>query len=255
MNDENSNSNYNWIAPAVTAVGLASNQLIQGGRNKKAREYGREMAEYSFNKNVEMWNMQNEYNSPSAQIKRYRDAGLNPRLMYGDGGGASSGQATQLPKYQTPNAQAQHTPLSTTEMIQTFQNLRMNAEQVKFTKEQTRALELQNNLKEHILPVEKAQATVDLNTKLLGQEIKVRELTEKQLSVIYKQYENDFARKGIKMGEGWKVKAVIAVAEELGIDISDVLNLPKHGIDELIKDSYIWHHNENETSEFKPNKK
>lgn len=33
--------------------------------------------------NLDVWNMQNEYNTPSAQMLRYQDAGLNPNLIYG----------------------------------------------------------------------------------------------------------------------------------------------------------------------------
>lgn len=46
----------------------------------------------SFNQNVQMWNMQNEYNSPVQQMARLQEAGLNPNLIYGstDGGTASS---------------------------------------------------------------------------------------------------------------------------------------------------------------------
>jgi tRNA(Glu) U13 pseudouridine synthase TruD len=29
------------------------------------------------------WNMQNDYNSPEAQMRRYKEAGLNPNLIYG----------------------------------------------------------------------------------------------------------------------------------------------------------------------------
>lgn len=32
--------------------------------------------------NIKLWNMQNEYNSPKAQMQRYIDAGLNPNLIY-----------------------------------------------------------------------------------------------------------------------------------------------------------------------------
>lgn len=35
------------------------------------------------------WNMQNDYNSPTAQMARFRDAGLSPHLIYGNGANAS----------------------------------------------------------------------------------------------------------------------------------------------------------------------
>lgn len=50
------------------------------------------LVNYSLNKrlqeqqnqfNIDMWKLNNEYNSPSAQMQRYQEAGLNPALMYG----------------------------------------------------------------------------------------------------------------------------------------------------------------------------
>ena len=35
--------------------------------------------------NIKFWKMQNEYNLPANQMKRLRDAGLNPNLIYGSG--------------------------------------------------------------------------------------------------------------------------------------------------------------------------
>lgn len=40
--------------------------------------------------NLELWNLMNEYNSPSAQMKRYQDAGLSPWLIYGQSNATSS---------------------------------------------------------------------------------------------------------------------------------------------------------------------
>lgn len=41
------------------------------------------------------WNMVNEYNSPQAQMQRFKDAKLNPNLIYGQGTDASPIRATQ----------------------------------------------------------------------------------------------------------------------------------------------------------------
>ena len=51
--------------------------------------------------NLQMWNLQNEYNSPAAQMKRFEEAGLNPALMYGS---ASPGNAMSTPQMGTPDA-------------------------------------------------------------------------------------------------------------------------------------------------------
>jgi hypothetical protein len=43
--------------------------------------------------NVKFWNMQNEYNHPSAQMSRLREAGLNPHMLYGQGVSGATGAA------------------------------------------------------------------------------------------------------------------------------------------------------------------
>lgn len=58
----------------------------------------KELASYKFDQDLEMWNLQNEYNSPEKQMQRFKQAGLNPALMYGQG---SAGNATEAPKYQS----------------------------------------------------------------------------------------------------------------------------------------------------------
>ena len=63
------------------------------------------LADHQFAQNVKMWNMQNEYNAPSAQVQRLKDAGLNPNLMYGSGT-AATGNSSQMPQYAAPTLQA-----------------------------------------------------------------------------------------------------------------------------------------------------
>lgn len=66
--------------------------------NKLAQRSNKKLAQYSFNKNVEMWKMQNAYNAPKQQMSRLKEAGLNPNLMYGKG---TVGNAQTMPQYQT----------------------------------------------------------------------------------------------------------------------------------------------------------
>lgn len=76
-----------WLIPAI---GAAANLLGQGvsalSQNKVNRDsqkfsemmYGRQRADALAD-----WNMQNDYNSPQKQMERFRSAGLNPNLIYG----------------------------------------------------------------------------------------------------------------------------------------------------------------------------
>ena len=53
---------------------------------------------------LSMWNSQNAYNTPAMQMKRLKDAGLNPALMYGQGttGNATSAVTASIPQIQNP---------------------------------------------------------------------------------------------------------------------------------------------------------
>lgn len=74
--------------------------------NKKNREFAERQQRRQEAFTWDMWNKTNEYNSPQAQMDRYRQAGLNPHLIYGKGtpGNASTSAApTQAQfKYQKP---------------------------------------------------------------------------------------------------------------------------------------------------------
>ena len=53
--------------------------------------------------NLELWNLQNQYNSPSAQMARYQDAGLNPNLIYSKDNMASAPASYTAPSYRPNN--------------------------------------------------------------------------------------------------------------------------------------------------------
>ena len=59
--------------------------------------------EKAYARSVEMWNMQNRYNSPTAQMSRLRQAGLNPNLVYGSG--VTGNSAGSAPQYQPAKIQ------------------------------------------------------------------------------------------------------------------------------------------------------
>lgn len=78
-------------------IGGASNilgGLLQGGQNAAA--FNREAAY-----NWKMLKYQNTYNSPVEQMARFRAAGLNPNLIYGQGNAGNMSSAPSSPRYQT----------------------------------------------------------------------------------------------------------------------------------------------------------
>jgi len=78
------------IGTAGATAGGGLNAITQGFMNRRSRKWS-----------LEMWNRQNAYNTPAAQMQRFRDAGLNPMLMYSQGSG---GLAPAVPdaKFENP---------------------------------------------------------------------------------------------------------------------------------------------------------
>lgn len=88
----------------ATAPVLAASVAGAGTKDaqKLANKSAKELAEYQFDKNLEMWNMTNDYNSPYSQMERLRYAGLNPNLVYGSGNVGGNAASTP-PSYERPN--------------------------------------------------------------------------------------------------------------------------------------------------------
>lgn len=56
----------------------------------------RNMQRRQIKQDIRFWQMQNEYNSPQAQMARLKEAGLNPNLIYGSSPGGAAGTADRL---------------------------------------------------------------------------------------------------------------------------------------------------------------
>lgn len=107
----NSGSNFDWssigsaLIGSIPYVGPVLNFLSQMFTNKKNREWQEQMADKQNKLNLEQWHRENEYNSPSAQMARYIEAGLNPSLIYSQPNGAASSPNMVAP-FETPNSVA-----------------------------------------------------------------------------------------------------------------------------------------------------
>ena len=96
-------------AAIIGGLGTIASSLIGAGAQREANIQNMQLAKYQNNwqtaenekayaRSVEMWNMQNQYNSPTAQMSRLRQAGLNPNLVYGSG--VTGNSAGSAPQYQ-----------------------------------------------------------------------------------------------------------------------------------------------------------
>lgn len=97
----------NETVQAGSELALSSLPIVGGPlgtffQNQENARLNQENRDY----NLKMWNLQNEYNSPSAQMQRFRKAGLNPNLVVSQGspGNASSVPSSSPAHYNQPKA-------------------------------------------------------------------------------------------------------------------------------------------------------
>lgn len=83
-------------------IGSGINAFSQGRQNQRSQDFSREMYERQRADGLEFWRMQNDYNSPQAQMKRFQEAGLNPNLIYGQGSSGNAG-LPPVPDYKMPD--------------------------------------------------------------------------------------------------------------------------------------------------------
>lgn len=93
----------NPISAAVNAVtGFGSLiDTVTGGAENRARDMARyqfdlneQAARNAYDRQVDFWNMQNEYNKPVNQMARYQEASINPNSVFGQvSGNAAPGSS------------------------------------------------------------------------------------------------------------------------------------------------------------------
>lgn len=110
-----------WLLPAaLTAANIGGNMLTQRWANRanqrmaadqrrwneqqwyRESQFSQQMQDRQNEFNLDMWNRANVYNSPASQMQRFKDAGLNPNLIYSKGTAGQAGGLTSAP-ITTPN--------------------------------------------------------------------------------------------------------------------------------------------------------
>lgn len=106
------------LGSIISGIGSLAGSLTGGLLGKssvdRTNQYNMELAKYqasqnkllqdnAFSQSKEMWNLENQYNSPAAQMARLKTAGLNPNLMYGQG---NTGNASGAPQYKASSYDA-----------------------------------------------------------------------------------------------------------------------------------------------------
>lgn len=114
------------IGAGINAVVGGANAYAQGKMNKRSLRYNEELYAKSRRDSLADWAMQNEYNSPAAQMQRYRDAGLNPMLIYGQ---SNEGATVRSPDSQSWNPRAPQMEFDASSVMGAYMDTRIKEAQ------------------------------------------------------------------------------------------------------------------------------
>lgn len=89
------------IAASGQVLASAGNSIAAANLNRKNRKFAVEMYDRQRNDALSDWDRQNAYNTPAAQMERFKEAGLNPNLIYGQSNDAGSVSPTDFKTPQT----------------------------------------------------------------------------------------------------------------------------------------------------------
>ncbi len=214
------------IAAGSAALTTGGTAIANGVKNRKSYKYTQrlqddaqlfqaEEAEKAWNRELEMWNMTNAYNTPLQQRKRMIEAGLNPFVegsaadagmaQMGDAPMASGGTASQfnvagadfsafgnvLPQMLTAaqidktNAETKNIEANTNQVIPAMVEAQKARSQLDLAgamnaKAQAAAQELENLFQQTTFDVRVNQASVDYDTAVKSLAILDEELADKQ---------------------------------------------------------------------------
>lgn len=193
------------LPSAVSAVGsIFSNKAAGDAQVRAVREQNKgnmELAKYQYDLNMEQWNRENEYNSPASQMARYKAAGLNPNLIYGQ-----QNTSAASPQYQAPSlnavSRAKYIHSGIQEAINTsMAGLSLMAD-LKQKRAQTALLEQQTNAAEVAMALNSAKTANELIKKDQGTLDYNRDLELYQNSIDYANVRLNNARsQGQLIGE------------------------------------------------------
>lgn len=189
------------VGSAIGGLGSLVGSAIGAGAQRRANIQNMQLAKYQNNwqtaendkayaRSVEMWNMQNQYNSPTAQMSRLRQAGLNPNLVYGSG--VTGNNAGSTPQYQPAKIQrATMEPyrgwnLGLSDAVSMYMAMRQNKAQVENMEAQNKLIKEQartEGIRQGNIAMSTARSGFDLNLARELRNVSIdRAIAEKNLS-------------------------------------------------------------------------
>lgn len=244
-----------WGAAASSAISTLGNVAVEAARTRKAYKNQVKAMQQQQDLNKEMWDYQNAYNTPAAQMERLKAAGLNPHLIYG-GGSANTGVAGNLDAPEVPVKQPVGADIGDP-MLRYLQARQMDAQykattqNIELAKKRGALTDIQTALANLKSMQESARsknfndlADIELSTKRFlkmranylqqneigkGQLIdQLSDFREKQMTGIdldntFKSHRNELAKLGIYSSDHPAMRILIQSSRRMGIDLGELL--------------------------------
>lgn len=186
---------------------------------KRQFDYNKQLQNYAYQKNLEQWQRENEYNSPSAQMDRYRQAGLNANLIYGQSNLAASSPEMSIGDVGSGTAQTAAPldveginidPASLQRLINetkladaNTENINADTEKKKEetenVEEDTRGKKIENDFKQDLNPVKLEQAAQDLEKTASENKLIQSQVKNTNLDSALKKYEQELKQLDIQI--------------------------------------------------------
>lgn len=138
------------IAAGASLASSAINAGSQSATNQSQLSYSREMYDKQRADALADWNRQNEYNSPSAQMTRFKEAGLNPNLIYGQMSQSPVVRSSSVEGYspKAPQVDLGNAAAMGLQGLSTYQDTQLKNVQTNLVKEQIKNASTDNLLKQ-----------------------------------------------------------------------------------------------------------
>ena len=175
------------IGGVTNLIGASMQNKAQAKEAEKARNFQKEERELQNQWNLDMWNMQNEYNTPEQQMQRMIEAGINPAAAaQGISGSGSTAGAVQGASNGAGIKADVVNPLGNLgeaigNSVNGMMAMRQGAADLELKKEQVNALNLDNQMREKDLGIK--QNELDISNQTKEDRIKeVRSLADKAVA-------------------------------------------------------------------------
>lgn len=182
------------IVPIIMAAGSLISTWLGNKSNKNANQSQQDFANANYDKqrqdNLADFTKQNEYNSPTSQMARLRDAGLNPHLVYGNGAAteASAGvKSADTGSYNPRVNNYEGIATGTQSALEAYFDTQLKTQQVDNLKKQNTVLTQESYLKAQqtaTLAMQTAKTEFDLKQaqSLSGYSLQAAEANVKKLN-------------------------------------------------------------------------